>query len=138
MEVRNCRGCGRLYNYIGGEYKHLCQDCIDKIEKKFEEVKEYIEENKTASMAKISEDCDVSSKQIEQWVREERLVFSEDSMIGISCEICGATIKSGRFCENCKQSITDKFDAAFNNNLKGTNTITPKKSSAARMRFLDK
>lgn len=35
MDVRNCRQCGRLYNYIGGSMYNLCPDCIDKLEKKF-------------------------------------------------------------------------------------------------------
>lgn len=31
MDVRNCRGCGRLYNYIGGSYRNLCPDCVRKL-----------------------------------------------------------------------------------------------------------
>ena len=46
MDVRNCRGCGRLYNYIGGSYRNLCPDCVRKLEEKFDIVKDYIEENK--------------------------------------------------------------------------------------------
>ena len=44
MDVRNCRGCGRLYNYIGGSYRNLCPDCVRKLEEKFDIVKDYIEE----------------------------------------------------------------------------------------------
>ena len=47
MEVRNCKGCGRLYNYIGGSYKNLCPNCIGDMEEKFQEVKKYIEDNIT-------------------------------------------------------------------------------------------
>ena len=43
MEVRNCKGCGRLFNYIGGV--PLCGDCKAKLEDKFVEVKRYIEDN---------------------------------------------------------------------------------------------
>ena len=94
MEVRNCKNCGRLYNYIGGAYR-LCPDCMKKLEEKFQEVKQYIEDNPRADMRDISENCDVSTRQIEQWIREERLSFSDDSPIGIACEVCGATIKTG-------------------------------------------
>ncbi len=92
MEVRNCKNCGRLYNYIGGAYR-LCPDCMKKLEEKFQEVKQYIEDNPRSDMRDISENCDVSTRQIEQWIREERLSFSDDSPIGIACEVCGATIK---------------------------------------------
>ena len=32
MEVRNCRGCGKLYNYIGPPNPKLCPNCIEKLE----------------------------------------------------------------------------------------------------------
>ena len=67
MDVRNCRGCGRLYNYIGGSYRNLCPDCVRKLEEKFDIVKDYIEENHSATMNQISEDCDVSVRQLEKW-----------------------------------------------------------------------
>ena len=44
MEVKNCKTCGRLYNYIGGVYR-LCPECMRKLEEKFQEVKDYIEDN---------------------------------------------------------------------------------------------
>ena len=44
MEVKNCKNCGRLYNYIGGVYR-LCPECMRKLEEKFQEVKDYIEDN---------------------------------------------------------------------------------------------
>lgn len=138
MEVRNCRGCGRLYNYIGGSYRNLCPDCINKMEEKFQEVKDFIEENKTATMPMISLECDVKMEQIEKWIREERLYFSDDSPIGIECESCGATIKSGRFCPACKEKMTNNFNSLYNN----TGYEAPKRKSDVkekeRMRFLDK
>lgn len=95
MEVRNCRGCGKLYNYIGGPYRNLCPNCIEKIEEKYLEVKEYIQDHHNATMTEVAEECDVSTRQIEQWIRDERLVIADDSPIGITCERCGASIKSG-------------------------------------------
>lgn len=113
MEVRNCRGCGRLYNYIGGSYKNLCPDCVNKMEDKFEEVKTYIEEHTSATMPVVSQECDVKMDQIERWVREERLFFADDSPIGIDCENCGVTIKSGRFCPACKAKMTNDLSKLY-------------------------
>lgn len=53
MEVKNCKNCGRLYNYIGGVYR-LCPECMRKLEEKFQEVKDYIEDNPRADMREIS------------------------------------------------------------------------------------
>jgi predicted amidophosphoribosyltransferase len=136
MEVKNCRGCGRLYNYVGGgNYRNLCPDCISKLEDKFQEVKRYIEDNRVANIKQIAEDCDVNPKQIEQWVREERLVFSDDSPIAIFCQSCGAPIKSGKYCSNCKETVSDQLSQLY-----GTKPIEQKtkRTATAKMRFLDK
>ena len=104
MDVKNCRECKRLFNYTGGGY-YLCPQCMEKLEEKFKNVKQYIYDNPKASMAEIAENNDVTTNQIERWIREERLVFSSDSPIAIQCEKCGASIKSGRLCKNCKEKL---------------------------------
>ena len=71
MEVKNCKGCGRLFNYMGGA--PLCDGCRKKFEQKFQEVKQYLDENPNASVNQVSEDNDVSVKQIKQWIREESI-----------------------------------------------------------------
>ena len=136
MDVKNCRNCGRLYNYIGGKYR-LCPDCLNALEEKFREVREYIEAHKSASMKKISEDCEVSSKQIELWIREERLTFGEDSPVGIGCEKCGKTIKSGRYCDSCKMTMASRLGNAYGQTIAYIDPEKKAKKEAARMRFLE-
>ena len=138
MDVRNCRMCGKLYNFIGGPYRNLCPNCIEKMEKKVDEVKEYIEEHKAATINEVSEECDVSSRQIEQWIREERLMISDDSPIGIRCERCGATIRSGRFCERCKNKIANNLGSMYGESNAAVESMEKRASAEAKMRFLDK
>ena len=138
MEVKNCKNCGRLYNYIGGVYR-LCPECMRKLEEKFQEVKDYIENNPRADMREISEKCDVSTRQIEQWIRDERLVIADDSPIGITCERCGASIKSGRFCERCKNKMANNLGSMYGESNAAVEHMEKRLSSAdAKMRFLDK
>lgn len=111
MEVRNCRKCGKIFNYTGGPC--LCQTCRAALEEKFQQVKEYIRDNPGNSVVQISEDNDVSVQQIKQWIRQERLVFTENSQVVIECEKCGAPIRTGRFCENCKRKMADTFQGAY-------------------------
>ncbi len=106
MDVRSCRACGKLFNYMDNGVK-ICPSCAEVRERKFQEVKEYIREHKTATLQQISEDMDVSIKQLQQWVREERLKFADDSPIAMECENCGAPIKTGRFCPACKGKVAD-------------------------------
>ena len=137
MDVRNCRGCGRLFNYLQGP--HLCPACMQKLEEKFSQVKDYLEDNPHATIPEIAKDNEVSTRQIEQWIREERLSFSDDSPIGIACEVCGATIRTGRYCERCKSDLANRLGGMYGSR---SSTVDADKirerREKARMRFLDK
>ncbi len=111
MDVRNCRSCGRLINYTGGQ--PICAACQKKLEDKFNEVKKFLDENPRASINQVSEEMDVSTKQIKQWIREERLTLSDPGAGGINCEQCGAPITTGRFCSKCKASMMNRFADAI-------------------------
>ncbi len=133
MDVKNCRDCGRLFNYISGP--RICPECRDAIEAKFSQVKEYINENRTAPLQKIAEDNNVSVQQIHQWVREERLVFTDDSVVGVECECCGKTIKTGKYCEECKNQMAHNLGNMYHKER--TDTVRKDPRERARMRFFD-
>ena len=122
MEVKNCNGCGRLFNYMGGA--PLCDGCRKKLEQKFQEVKQYLDENPNASVNQVSEDNDVSVKQIKQWIREERLSLSEASLDGVTCE----------HCEKCKAAMANSFA----NSIEKPKPLEPQKKErdGNKMRFL--
>ncbi|MBD5531425.1 MAG: flagellar protein [Lachnospiraceae bacterium] len=136
MNVRNCRKCGRIFNYVAGP--HICPACREKQEEKFQEVKNFIRDNKDATINVVSEECDVEIPQIQQWIREERLAFSDDSPIGVSCENCGAMIKTGRFCEKCKKGMANDLSNAIRK--PEAPKLEPKKQDREnpKMRFLDR
>ncbi len=137
MNVKNCKKCGRIYNYVVGV--NLCPSCREGLETKFQEVKSYIQEHRGAGIQELSETCDVEVGQIQQWIREERLVFSEDSPISIGCETCGTMIKTGRFCQKCKNELTNNLNGAMRKPVADTQPQTNKEEKAApRMRFLDR
>ena len=133
MDVKNCKGCNRLFQYIGGP--PLCPACREALENKFAEVKEYIYQNPGASIAQVSEATEVTVKQIKQWIREDRLVLSEASADGIECEKCGVPIRSGRFCEKCKDKMVNSFSATIS---RPTAPVSDKKTDKTgnKMRFL--
>lgn len=135
MNVRNCRSCGKIFNYVAGP--PICPACKEAREAKFQEVKEYVYANRQASIPQISQECGVETAQIHQWIREERLVFAEDSPIGINCEGCGAMIKTGRLCEKCKKDMTNQFAQAGRRPEVQQQIKKPTKEDP-RMRFLDR
>jgi flagellar operon protein (TIGR03826 family) len=133
MEVKNCKNCGRLFNYLSGP--RLCGECRQQLEDKFMEVRNYIMDNPKASIPEISEAMEVSTAQIHQWVREERLIFSADSMVTIECENCGAPIRTGRFCEKCKSNTAHGLESLYKQEAPAAQK---KERERDRMRFLDK
>lgn len=134
MDVKNCKSCKRLFNYISGP--QICPACASQLEEKFQKVKEYIREVPHATMEAIADENEVSVKQIKQWVREERLTFSDDSPVGLECEMCGAMVRTGRFCEKCKgamkTNLTRGIDEPQMPKQPGKKT-----DSRSRMRYLD-
>ena len=131
MDARNCRSCGSLFNYMGGE--PICASCKKKLEEKFTKVKEYLDEKPTATIVEVSEETEVSVTQLKQWIREERLSLSSASDIGITCMSCGRPIRTGRFCDKCKIKMQNDLSGATKKVV-----VAPekKKSDGNRMRFL--
>lgn len=134
MEVRNCKECGKLFNFMEGA--PICPACNKKLEEKFVEVKEYVYDNPGSTINQVAEDNDVSVQQVKRWIREERLSFSDNSEIGIECEKCGAMIKTGRFCQKCKKNLENSFGSMYQTKREPVQRKRPG-SAEAKMRFLD-
>lgn len=135
MDVRNCRSCGKLFNYMGGP--PLCPACIKKLDEKFIQVKAYIYDNPEAGIQQVAEDNDVTTSQIKNWIREERLSFSKESSIGLECERCGAMIKTGRFCKSCKEKMANNLENVYKKPNIQQSAVKKPKDGSAKMRFLD-
>lgn len=133
MNVSNCKGCGRLFNVISNE--KLCPACRKQLDDKFQQVKQYLEEHHNASVNEVAEMNEVSVKQIKQWIREERLVLSESTVDGITCEQCGKPIVTGRFCEKCKSKIANNLSSALNRPVQPS-PVKKTERDGDRMRFI--
>ena len=136
MNVKNCRKCGKIFNYAFGPV--ICSDCMNAQEELFQKAKKYVQENPGCDIQELSENVDVDAGQIRQWIREERLQFSDDSPIRIACEACGSMIRSGRYCEACKKNMASGLNNAFGVNkpkLPPKDTA-PKGPDKNKMRFI--
>lgn len=136
MDVKNCVKCMKLFNYVSGPT--ICPSCKKDIEEHFKEVRIYIRKNPKASIAEVGEACSVDIKQIRQWIREERLSFSSESAIGIECEVCGKTIKTGRYCEACKAQVANNLNSAYKKDEAKEENPYENKDTSNKMRFLNK
>ncbi|GHV08006.1 hypothetical protein FACS1894217_09790 [Clostridia bacterium] len=101
MDFKTCRTCGKIFSYKGS---YVCPDCVKEEDKKFTLVRNYMFDNPVATMADISEACDVDEEIITRWLREGRLV-ARDSAPLLKCAKCGKSIMGGMYCQSC----SDKF-----------------------------
>lgn len=106
MQLRNCRRCGKLFNYVG---KPICNECVQQDEKDFELVKAYIYDHPKATITEVSKETGVSVKKITKFLKEERLELAEDSPAWLTCESCGVEIRTGRFCKECSMKLKNNI-----------------------------
>jgi flagellar operon protein (TIGR03826 family) len=103
-DVRNCRRCGRIYNYIGGA--PICAECKQLDEEDFQRVKKYLYENPGASLSQVSNVLEISVQKIKTFLKEGRLeIVGEEGNMILSCEKCGKSIRTGRFCDECEREL---------------------------------
>lgn len=124
MDVKVCKNCRRLFNYMYGP--ELCPECyrllsenkvepnsstdapkispeVNENELKFIKIRDYIMLNPMATVSQIAEANGIPPSKLFEWIREERLEFSDDSPHAwFKCERCGTRIRSGRLCNKCK------------------------------------
>jgi flagellar operon protein (TIGR03826 family) len=136
-DVRNCRSCGRIFNYIGGA--PICQACREKDEEDFKRVKDYLYDNPKASITQVSTDLDISIEKIRRFLKDGRLeIASDDGNLILECEKCGKSIKSGRFCQDCERNLTSGFRMAASQFKSELESQSSPKSSGFGMRYLNK
>lgn len=135
MNVRNCRKCGKIFNYVSGP--PICIQCREKLEEKFQEVKKFIQDHHGASIPEVADACDVSTNQIQQWLRDERLELAEGSGIALLCENCSAPILSGRFCDKCKNSMANKLSDSIKKPEAPKPQVKKDTKENPKMRFLN-
>ncbi len=97
-----CESCEVMLNFTGlGEYS--CPKCGKKYYDDYGIVRNYLDQHKQATVSQISENTGVKENEITRMLREERLEVTVDSRTYLTCEACGKSIRSGRFCAECAQ-----------------------------------
>ncbi|QZY54323.1 TIGR03826 family flagellar region protein [Crassaminicella profunda] len=111
-EIRNCKECGKLFQYNG--ISKICPRCRRKDEDAFKAVREYIYENTGATLTEVSEETGVDEDKILRFLREGRLeIIGENSALLLECERCGKAIRTGRFCDECAQELKNGLKDGF-------------------------
>lgn len=103
-DVRNCKWCGRIFNYIGG--LGICPSCREMDEENYRRVKQYLYDYPGASISQISNELEVSVSRIKDYLRDGRLeIVGESANLFLECERCGKSIKTGKYCDDCEREL---------------------------------
>lgn len=135
-DVRNCRRCGRIYNYLGGP--PICTDCKNADEEVFKKIKQYLYDYPGATLSQVAMDCDVSVEKIKMFLREGRLEITEGANIILECESCGKSIRTGRFCSECQNQLSNNIAETVTKKSERRNETQESKHNGVGMRYLNK
>jgi len=71
--VQSCKGCGKLFPFLP---RGLCADCIDVREEHFRTVREWLRDNRGATVIAACQATGVEERLVAEFVREGRLEFA--------------------------------------------------------------
>jgi len=126
MDIRNCKTCGKIYNYDGFK---ICLNCRRLEDENFKKVKEYIYDHPGANIQVVSEETDVPVNKILGYLREGRLELASGSALILECERCGVGINTGRFCNSC----TKELERELKGSITREDKVEVKRNSGERM-----
>ena len=98
-----CPKCGGVMEFKGcGEYR--CEKCKYVDYDDYGKVRNYVEGHSGVTMAQAASATGVKQKTIRTMLKESRLEVADGSNVYLKCEMCGASIRSGRVCSKCEVS----------------------------------
>ena len=108
QNLQNCKSCGKLFIKMS---RAICPDCFEQEEEAFLKVKQYLDEHPKAPVVTVSEETEVSVKQINKFIRDGRILASQYEGLTVECERCGGEVKEGKYCESCKNQLQKEFES---------------------------
>jgi len=109
MDIRNCKRCGKVFNYTGVS---LCGECAQQEQEDFEKVRAYLFEHPNSTTIEVTNATGIDPKVISRLLKDGRLLADNVQATNggeFKCEKCGQTISRGRFCEKCVVELKDEF-----------------------------
>jgi flagellar operon protein (TIGR03826 family) len=102
LNVGNCPKCGKVYvKNLNG----MCPNCLKGIELEYEKCLKYLRDHRSCTIQEMSEETEVSERQIVKFIRDGRLTIASNPNIAYACEICSASIREGTICEPCRARL---------------------------------
>jgi flagellar operon protein (TIGR03826 family) len=109
-EIMNCPNCDRLF--VKNNIRDVCEVCYQEEEKAFETVNKFIKkrENRTATLTQVVEQTGVPEELIIKFIKKGRLQVVHLPFLGYPCDKCGAIIRTGNICDNCRLNLKKELE----------------------------
>jgi rRNA maturation endonuclease Nob1 len=106
MTIRNCPECGKIFEIV---FNDLCPECAAQDEADLLLVKDYLLSHRSATIAEIVEETDITARKVFRLLRDKRLIaVCEKNKIQIlRCERCQKPVLGERFCPECKEQLSE-------------------------------
>ena len=132
MDIRNCTRCKNIYNYDGFK---ICHNCRQADEADFQTIKEYLDNIPGANVSEVAEGTGIDPKKIIEFLKEGRLEMVGGGSILLECEVCGAGITTGRFCNKCVSGLQNEIGGAIGSSKASNET---KQKEKEKFRVIDR
>lgn len=97
-----CEDCGgEVVQKEDGRY--FCKKCGKEHFDDFGKIRNYLEKAGPRPAMVIARNTGVPIRSVNRFLEEEYLEVPEGSEITLTCERCGAKIRTGRLCDSCKK-----------------------------------
>ncbi len=100
--MNNLVYCPRCNKLFAKHFREVCNQCHQELEKDYERCIEYLRKNKGLTIQQLSEDTEISIKQITRWIREGRISLMDAPNLTYPCEVCGTLIRESNMCDACR------------------------------------
>ncbi|QJD85235.1 flagellar protein [Cohnella herbarum] len=102
MNLTYCPRCEKLFDK---NFRDVCNSCYQDLEKDYERCVEHLRKNKGLDIQQLSDEMEISIKQITRWIREGRISLVNAPNMSYPCESCGILIRESHLCESCKKRL---------------------------------
>lgn len=129
-----CPKCESVMIFKGvGEYE--CENCGYLAYDDYGKARNYLERHTGATLAQVSEATGVSQRSLREMLKEAKLEIAANSNFFLQCEVCGASIRMGRFCPKCETAYHRNLEEKArirNNKVAGFGMERPRAEEGAK------
>lgn len=122
MKLVRCQKCKQMYELVSIHNKY-CPSCTQREHEKYINVRTYVKDNPGISVRQVADDLGVNASLVLRYLKEEKLEIAGGTNVYLKCELCGAEITTGRYCQSCKRNIAVEETQHFTSSTQSTDNV---------------